>query len=302
MNPHNRIQILDLHTQNPLLSYRNRIYTCAWSSTLGTDIFLTRPSTSLPPSITPLLSLPNVSIIGTSCINLTARAATVVPKADKAPPQQPPPTTSTNRSNSISAPEPIKIPLADSAPNSRHKQAAFLESLMALKAAKGERDQVTVHAVKSSQGTGWRARKRLEQELLENLAPDGGNHGDASTGGATEREPKRARRGIASGGRRLGRPRGSRARGSRAGDMERELIFAANEEVGDDGKGADKTPVKWEDVEGGTDGVVDAEQSRRGVREVVGEEAVRGEVSETEPGAGGREGETEADVEMGEAR
>ncbi|KAL8965148.1 MAG: hypothetical protein Q9197_006652 [Variospora fuerteventurae] len=133
---------------------------------------------------------------------------------------------------------------------------------MALKAAKGERDQVTVYAVKSSQGTGWRARKRLEHELLENLGPadDGGNNqGDASStaGATTEREAKRTRRGIGSGGRRrFGRPRGSSSRARRASRfadvMERELIFAAaaNEEAGggDDRKGADQTPVRWEDV------------------------------------------------------
>ena len=38
---------------------------------------------------------------------------------------------------------------------------------MAAKAAKGERDEVTVYAKKTYTGTGWRARQRIERELEE---------------------------------------------------------------------------------------------------------------------------------------
>ncbi|KAL8895567.1 MAG: hypothetical protein Q9207_008119, partial [Kuettlingeria erythrocarpa] len=58
-DPQRRIQILDLHTYNPLISYNNRIYTCIWGSTLGTDLFLASPSslstiTTKQTTITPL--------------------------------------------------------------------------------------------------------------------------------------------------------------------------------------------------------------------------------------------------------
>ncbi|KAI4091957.1 MAG: hypothetical protein LQ344_003775 [Seirophora lacunosa] len=311
--PRNRIQILDLHTQNPLLSYQNRIYTCAWSSTLGTDIFLTRPTSDLPPSITPLLSLPSVSVIGTSCINLTARPATVVPKADNPPPPpSSPPLPPNNPSHPASTPAPIqKIPLADSAPTSRRTQATFLESLMALKAAKGERDRVTVHAIKSHQGVGWRVRKRVLDMLeLEGQGDgdgedssraaaaaghDGGSIGEGRGGDGAASPAKRARKGAAGGdggrggsgggggsGRRIGRPRGSRAR-----QAEGALFSAA----------ADTTPARWEDVytHAGSRRAAESNSSSSKAAEIGREEIYGGQPppSPPPPPGGGVEGGTE---------
>ncbi|KAL8830584.1 MAG: hypothetical protein Q9170_005675, partial [Blastenia crenularia] len=180
-----RIQILDLHTPNPLISYNNRIYSCTWGSTLGTDIFLTSPTsppaTSSGETLTPLLSLPKVSVLGTSCVKLTGRPVTISPKTDN---PQPTPTSAqtpippTNNDTSAQPPQlptpsspplpsqptkPYKIPLSATAPSSTRKQASFLESLMAIKTAKGESDQVTIHATKSYSGHGWRAQRRLRE-------------------------------------------------------------------------------------------------------------------------------------------
>ncbi|KAL8816482.1 MAG: hypothetical protein Q9223_004509 [Gallowayella weberi] len=59
-----RLQILDLHTPNPLISYNGRIYSCTWASTIGTDIFLAAPdllpaAPNDPFRVEPLHNLPN---------------------------------------------------------------------------------------------------------------------------------------------------------------------------------------------------------------------------------------------------
>lgn len=46
----------------------------------------------------------------------------------------------------------------------RQNQAQFLERIMAAKATRGDKDQVTINAKKRYMGTGWRMRRRLEAE------------------------------------------------------------------------------------------------------------------------------------------
>lgn len=266
--PQDRIQILDLHTKNPLISYHDRIYACNWASTIGTDIFLTSPE-SLPATsgdVTPIYNSSNVSIIGTSCINLTARPTTITPRNDAPQPHPLPPTNSTSDTMQVStspdpdppqppsaanpadtplAPpsptqtQPHKIPLPYDAGNTSRAQASFLESLMAIKASKGETDQVTVHATKQNHGTGWRVQRRLAEELaaaeleahsssssnssaddeeIMDLAypdlPSMRSAGTDATAGAAEpggNLPQALRPSDGKGGR-GGRPRGSRGR------------------------------------------------------------------------------------------
>lgn len=344
-DPRDRIQVLDLHTENPLISYNNRIYSCTWGSTLGTDIFLASPASTSAISkgtgITPLMSLPGVSVLGTSCINVTARPVTITPKADNPHPQQPhhaptsgaqehpvPATTPNTNPSPIEhppspKPNPFKIPLLDSAPNSRRKQASFLESLMKIKAAKNESDRVTVHATKAYQGYGWRKQQRLAElaEALDNT----GNGNDSSnmddtldaSAGATEplysfiadqtvnRSPaKRARtsgRGRGSPGtRRVGRPRGSRARGRvRTGDLFRDHAPGTGDGADANVGGADRTPARWADAE---PRVVEAAAGENGGRvddgDIGADFGASGDGGEAE---GQRTAGQEGDVVMGEA-
>ncbi|KAL8866626.1 MAG: hypothetical protein Q9174_006189, partial [Haloplaca sp. 1 TL-2023] len=165
-SPLDRIQILDLHTANPIISYKSQIYSCTWASTIGTDLFFA-PTPSLPPDLTtPLQSNDDVAILPTSCIKLTARPATVIPRTDA---------SSSSQAKDAKA---TTIRVEGSAPIQKRKQASFLESLMAIKKAKGEKDEVTVNAIKANQGTGWRVRQRERWERDEGqlgLEFDNGN-------------------------------------------------------------------------------------------------------------------------------
>ena len=68
----------------------------------------------------------------------------------------------------------LEIPLDKHASMARRNQARFLERLSAIKAARGERDEVTVYAKKRYTGTGWRSRQRLERDK----DTDGEDEGD----------------------------------------------------------------------------------------------------------------------------
>ncbi|KAL8897487.1 MAG: hypothetical protein Q9192_002545 [Flavoplaca navasiana] len=192
--PQERMQILDLHTRNPLISYHDRIYSCNWASTIGTDLFLASPESLSAAqvdgkTVTPIYDSPNVSIIGTSCINLAAKPVTITARTNASRPQPSPPNTTTEAEPSQKSPnpeapplspiinpaqssaqsppnqpQPPKIPVSDTADHNSRAQASFLESLIAIKASKGETDQVTVHATKQNHGTGWRVQRRLAEE------------------------------------------------------------------------------------------------------------------------------------------
>lgn len=217
--PQDRIQILDLHTKNPLISYHDRIYACNWASTIGTDIFLASLESLLAASgdgekVTPIYNSSNVSIIGTSCINLTARPTTITPRNDAPQPQPSPtdpithtmqvptsldpnppqPPSPANPADPPLAPpsptqsQPHKIPLPYDAGNTSRAQASFLESLMAIKASKGETDQVTVYATKQNHGTGWRVQRRLAEELEAAELEAHGGSGSSSNSSVDDEE------------------------------------------------------------------------------------------------------------------
>lgn len=164
-NPSAAIQILDLHTSNPLISYQSRLYTCSWSTTLGTDLLFT----SLP--------TPNSSLLAATRVKLSARPVRLIPhhgapkhslpsrneEQTKKIAAKPPSTESASPTNQ---PPAFKIHLETHATLARQNQAQFLERLVASKAAKGEKDNVTIYAKKRFMGTGWRARRRFH-ELME---------------------------------------------------------------------------------------------------------------------------------------
>ena len=151
----NSVQILDFHTSNPLVSFNDQIYTCSWTTTIGTDLLLNpnQPNSADPPN----------PILATTRHKLSACPANLIPRRD--------PHSSVSSSNkvrpkdTVDLPSPngskaTRIPLETHASLARQRQAAFLEKFIAIKAAKGEKDQVTVYAPKKNTGTGWRSQRK----------------------------------------------------------------------------------------------------------------------------------------------
>ena len=196
-----RLQILDLHTQNPLISFQNQLYSCEWTSTLGTDVLLTAPAPEFPHPV--LREKPNVSILATSSIKLMGRPAEISSRhyaeegiQTSSTPAPDSSTASTNTANPEKAAPPFKIPLGQQPSLARQKQASFLERLIAIKAEKGEKDIVTVYTQRVNQGSGWRSQQKAAE------ATEDGE-------GEQETTPRRGKGAT-------GRPRGSkRTRGPR---------------------------------------------------------------------------------------
>lgn len=152
------IQILDFHAPNPLVSYQSRIYSCSWSTTLGTDLLFLSPPSSPP-------------FFATSRIKLSARPVRLVqshkssePILEKGPVDNGDFATIDSSDETPGSQGVMKIKLEKHPTVLRQNQARFLERIMAAKATRGDNDQVTIHAKKRYVGTGWRMRRRLEAE------------------------------------------------------------------------------------------------------------------------------------------
>ena len=245
--PEDRIQILDLHSQNPIVSYRNQIYSCEWTSTLGTDILLTTPTPDFSHPI--LREQPDVSVLAASRIKLMGRPAQLDNRhsakddGQQSPPAPEPSTTLPNTTSTENH-VPFKIPLGPMTSRARQKQANFLERFMALKAQKGEKDSVTIHTQKANQGSGWRSQRRASEAMED---------GDEEL-----ITPKQSRRGRATIGRPLGsrRNRGPRTvKGGLFRDYRPQLWDAPGADIR---AGHSSTPESWDQLD---DGASDGRQT-----------------------------------------
>jgi len=170
-----RIQILDLHTPNPIISYRNHIYDCRWTSTIGTDLLITAPN---PDSELPkLVEGKGFDILAASSIKIVGQSAQLAPKPDARVSRNAASDELVNQEGNEGG---VKIPVGIASSKARQNQARFLERLINVKRARGEQDAVTVHSQKRMTNSGWRVRQnrrraeeQAEVEKLRRLAADG---------------------------------------------------------------------------------------------------------------------------------
>ena len=197
-NPEDRIQILDLHTRNPMISYQNQIYSCQWTDTIGTDILLTPPDSAIP--IPPQHKYPGFSIQAMTRLKLVGQPVQLIPRVETRNANKTVPSEETSSVSTPAVPAPseepsstppnafppqsqqshprTRIPIKPSDSRSRQNQARFLERLMEAKASKGETDSVTVYSKRRITGTGWRSWGRKDAQD----ADDAGDDQDQSEG------------------------------------------------------------------------------------------------------------------------
>ena len=244
-----RIQILDFHSPNPIISYRNQIYSCDWTSTIGTDILITAPELNDPHPV--LRQGPGVSVLAATRLKLSGRPVQLDSRQTKS--------SGTQSNDSKSAPDSsskpntipdgkqvtsVKIPDGLAPNRARQNQANFLQRLIAVKAVKGETDEVTVYAQKINQGSGWRSQQHAVAELRASEAGE-----DKGLEEGIRRSPSN-RRG------RLGRPRrgawrtsGPRtAKGGLFRDYRPQLWDTDGADIRND---STLTPESWDQYEGG---------------------------------------------------
>ena len=152
-----RLQILALHTPNPIVSYQNQIFTCSWADLLGTELLFTSPQELVPPEEE---SVPargrDFDLIAANSVKILGRKANLISSSGVA--VEPSSTCSTGVGTGTTA--------------GTTNQARFLDRLAAIKQDRGETDTVrTVFSTRRTQNTnsnnnnsGW---ARTEEQMLE---------------------------------------------------------------------------------------------------------------------------------------
>ena len=244
-----RVQILDFHSPNPIISYRNQIYSCNWTSTIGTDILITAPEPNDPHPV--LRQGPGVSVLAATRLKLSGRPVQLDSRQTTSSETQShdsklAPDSSSKPTKILDGRQVISVKIPDGlAPNrARQNQANFLQRFIAVKAAKGETDEVTVYAQKTNQGSGWRSQQHA---IAERRASETGEERELGEG--VGRSPSN-RRG------RVGRPRrgawrtsGPRtAKGGLFRDYRPQLWDTEGADIRND---STLTPESWDRYEGG---------------------------------------------------
>ncbi|KFY41238.1 hypothetical protein V494_03111 [Pseudogymnoascus sp. VKM F-4513 (FW-928)] len=175
-----KIQILNLESDNPLISYRDHTFTCRWTKNIGSELLFTPDDDDTDEPLPALRHLPGgVALLASCSARLTSATATVVPV-----------THATPLSLAPYEEGPLVESVSIAASTERRNQARFLERLMGIKERKAEEDEVTVVAYKRTKFHGWIEviRKRIQEEratLCEGL------------GSATAEEAEAARKRLA---------------------------------------------------------------------------------------------------------
>ena len=176
------VQILDLHSIKPLVSYDGHVFACRWSENIGTEmLFAPREKENKLPVLRELPGC-EVDLLAASSARITARTAhlerkpeadskdSVAGKGKRGPKGRGGGAAGGVKSNA-------RIPRGTS--SQRNTQAQFLEQLIDLKEDIGEEDFVTVHAKARLTNLKWRkemhALRTAEREHLQQVIKEGRN-------------------------------------------------------------------------------------------------------------------------------
>ncbi|KAL1982970.1 hypothetical protein VTN96DRAFT_585 [Rasamsonia emersonii] len=166
-----RIQILDLHSPNPLISYQNHIFSCSWADVIGTELFFSKPEPEPEHAgLTCLRHGKDFDLIAANSVKIVGRKAHLIsnsgPREDD---------TSVHPQQQQQQQQGLQVFPASHA--KRTSQARFLQRLVNAKQSKGETDMVrTVYSVKRGQHfedrlRGW-ARTEERMARIQRLSRD----------------------------------------------------------------------------------------------------------------------------------
>jgi hypothetical protein len=140
--PGGEIQILELQSFNPVISYQNEIYSCTWSDMIGTNMFFSERDEE--PEADPLLSTEEYDLLGTSRIKLIGRKAKLTDKPGRKGAYRNTANELQDESMDLTSGKSLGALRSSNPVVNRElkKQAKFLEKLMDAKRAKGQTDNV----------------------------------------------------------------------------------------------------------------------------------------------------------------
>lgn len=164
-----RIQILGLHTSNPVVSYHNQIFSCSWADQIGTELVFSHPDTDPDAdALSPLQQGPGYDLLAANSVKILGRKANItsgsgtelfeetMPDIDR--PAGP---SSAQMVGSTSVPRRAVPP---------SYQAEFIQRFQDLKRAKGETDTVrTVMSTRRNVNVAYRLSGwiRTEAQLAQ---------------------------------------------------------------------------------------------------------------------------------------
>ncbi|PHH83348.1 hypothetical protein CDD82_1861 [Ophiocordyceps australis] len=141
------IQILDLHSHHPIISYRGRVFEGEWAEVVGTEAILAKHDATLP-------ALRNMADEVDFLAASSSRIMTTEKVLKRRGAQQ-------DRLAAVRDEWNIHIPSLRDKTGERAQQARFLENLIALKKKKGHSDHVTVYAT-DGPGKDWNDRRGVD--------------------------------------------------------------------------------------------------------------------------------------------
>lgn len=137
------IQVLDLHSDSPIISYKGRIFSGSWASNIGTELIFGAHDEVADRGLPYLRSLHGeVDLMAASSARILTTPADLKPKNPTAvaqPTRRQPP----DRYRKLRKESGVVIPVAFDKHGFRKPQARFLENIMAIKRKRGEKDEVT---------------------------------------------------------------------------------------------------------------------------------------------------------------
>ena len=173
------IQILELHSKDPVVSYRNHVFRGTWAENIGTEMIFTKQTSEAPlPTIRDLGR--NIHLLATSSARINFKEVTLIAKEKFEAVNQTETMDSYDKEDDI--PERYKrnggvyVHIGGDKSGQRQPQAHFLEDLIALKRKRGETDEVTVQPLETKQNKLMvddveeeRRRRKLQADYERNL-------------------------------------------------------------------------------------------------------------------------------------
>lgn len=230
------IQVLDLHSDSPVISYKGRIFSGSWASNIGTELIFGAHDEVADRGLPYLRSLSgDVDLMAASSVRILTTPADLKPKnpTTAAAPQR---RQAPDRYRKLRKESGVEIPVAFDKHGFRKPQARFLENIMAIKRKRGEMDEVT---------TMTRDTTRFFVDAED----------DPEEAQLQKKRIRDRRRQLRLMEERAARPKARRRGGNRWANREQVVRFGERdpESQGEDeaGETSTKTPAAWGDIEGG---------------------------------------------------
>lgn len=135
-----RVQVLGLHTSNPIVSYQNQIFSCSWADQIGTELVFSHPDPDPDTDHTftpPLYQGPAFELLAANSVKILGRRANLTSGPGLA--QDGTTQASLEDPTLMASSQTSGLPRRAVPPT---QQAQFIQRLQSIKNIKGERDTV----------------------------------------------------------------------------------------------------------------------------------------------------------------